>query len=713
MKKQLLLISSFAVSLLSAQNNEELNRQFERQRIENNSKFDTYVSKRFGTNRSPETLKQIELQRATLAGFLPDNRPYFLQAQDADQIKNSNSDFLQGGTITGLTGSFNGEGIKFTIFDGSTSSGVARVFAGHVFFNNLPNRITNKESSTVNYGDHATAVSSFIGAKDYPYTVTFTNGTTRQVNFKGIAPNSTIDAYAFGTSILDGETTQKTVYQKITQSQPNISNHSYGSNQGWADPQLINNEPSWVWNGAFASPNTSLDAQGTYLTDDRNYDQIVYNNPSYIIIKSAGNSFGEGPSAATSTYKKYYRDNSGNLVEFAPTDTLPQSNCALGYDCIGIGSLGKNIIVVGATDRITTNDGRYTASSDVVHSVYSSAGPRDDGGIKPDITAVGTDVASAWTDNNAIGGSKIDIGDGTSYSAPVVTGIVGLWTQINKQLFGGSLLNAASAKTLMVHSAKEAGNIGPDPQFGWGFIDAKKGAELLVGKSNNSIIFNDETLTSGVANVKTVKASGSEPLKVTISWIDPEFTNFTNQWSDIYNNRNSKLVNDLDLKITDTTTNTVYYPWKLDANNPMTPATKGDNVVDNVEQVVVDAPVAGRTYKIEITNKGILKNNTGGTAPQNYSVIVTGFTELLGTKDISNPLNNLAISPTITKDVTNILKAPKKSTFNVYDLTGKKLQSGTINNDKEQIDLSAYTKGIYIIEVKTDKDVISKKVIKE
>ncbi|MDW9381816.1 S8 family peptidase [Chryseobacterium sp. JV558] len=713
MKKQLLLISSLFVSLINAQNNEELNRKFEQQRTENNEKFDAYISKRYSTNKTPEVLKEIELQRTNLAGFLPDNRPYFFQAHDMDQIKNSNSDFLQGGTITGLTGSFNGEGIKFTIFDGSTSSGVARVFAGHVFFNNLPNRITNKESSTVNYGDHATAVSSFIGAKDYPYTVTFTNGTTRQVNFKGIAPNSTIDAYAFGTSVLDGETTQKTVFQKITTAQPNISNHSYGTNQGWADPQLINNEPSWVWNGAFSSPNNTFDAQGTYHTNDRDYDQIVYNNPSYIIVKSAGNSFGEGPSADTSTYKKYYKDNSGNLVEFTATDTLPQNNCAQGYDCIGIGSLGKNIIVVGAADRITTNDGRYTASSDVIHSVYSSAGPRDDGGIKPDITAVGTSVASAWTDNNATGGSKIDIGDGTSYSAPVVTGIVGLWTQINKQLFSGNLLNAASAKTLMVHSAKEAGNIGPDPQFGWGFIDAKKGAELLVGKSNNSIIFNDETLNSGVANVKTVKASGSEPLKVTISWIDPEFTNFTNQWSNIYNNRSSKLINDLDLKITDTTTNTVYYPWKLEANNPMTPATKGDNTVDNVEQVVIDAPVAGRTYKIEITNKGILKNNTGGNAPQNYSVIVTGFTEVLGTKDAANPLNNLAIAPTITKDFTNILKAPKKSTFNIYDLTGKKLQSGTINNEKETVDLSAYTKGIYIIEVKTDKDVISKKVIKE
>ncbi|MGE8432227.1 T9SS type A sorting domain-containing protein [Chryseobacterium joostei] len=63
--------------------------------------------------------------------------------------------------------------------------------------------------------------------------------------------------------------------------------------------------------------------------------------------------------------------------------------------------------------------------------------------------------------------------------------------------------------------------------------------------------------------------------------------------------------------------------------------------------------------------------------------------------------------------MTNILNAPKKSTFNVYDLSGKKLQSGNINSDKEAINLSSYTKGIYIIEVKTEKDVVAKKVIKE
>lgn len=713
MKKIFISISTLIISLTSAQNNNEiLARTFENQRIENSKKFDAYIAKRYGQNRNAEALKEIEKQRISLAGFI-ENKPYFYEAYDQDQIMNSNADYLQGGTISGLTGSFNGEGIKFTIFDGCSIPGTAaRVFDGHVFFNNATGRISNKEATTLIYGDHATSVAGFIGAKNFPYTVTLNNGTTRTVNFKGIAPNSKIDAYAFLQTTLPNESTPSTVFQKIIKAQPKISNHSYGGNYGWSEGQ-VSGQLAWIWNGAFSSPNSSFDAQGTYHNNDRDYDQIVYNNPSYIIVKSSGNSYGEGPIPGDTTHKNYYEDDNGNMVEFAATDTLPAGNCSQGYDCIGIGSLAKNIIVVGATDRITANEGRYTSSTDVIHSPYSSAGPRDDGGIKPDISAVGTSVASASTENSSTGTQGLTIGDGTSYSAPVVTGIIGLWTQINKQLFNNAELNAASAKTLMIHSASEAGNPGPDPHFGWGFINAKKGAELLVGKSNNTVIFSDEILNTEVANTKIVKAAGTEPLKVTISWIDPEFTNYTSQWGNVYNNRTSKLINDLDLRIIDTTDNTTYLPWKLDYNNPMT-ALKGDNTVDNVEQVIVDAPIAGRNYKIVINHKGTLKTNTGVTAPQNYSIIVTGYTEVLGTKESkAGVLSNLAVSPSVTKDVTNIMKAPKKSTFTIYDISGKKLYNGTINSDREVVDLSTYTKGIYIIEVKTDKDVVSKKIIKE
>ena len=690
---------------MNAQANDELMRTFEKQKNENNQKFDSYVSKRYGAAKTPEILKEIEDQRSNLAGFTPDGKPYFYKANDLDQIKNSNSDYLQNGTISGLTGSFNGENIKYTVFDGG------RAFAGHILFNNASNRVTNKEAATMNYSAHATAVTSFMGAKDYPYTITFQNGTTRVTNFRGIAQNSTFDNYSFQITTLPGNSTTSTVFEKIVLAQPKISNHSYGTNPGW-DKTTINNTDAWIWNGSFESPNNSADVQGTYFTNDQNYDNIVYSNPSYIIVKSAGNSYGMGPSG--NTLPKYYEDDNGNLVQFSATDTVPQNNCSLGYDCIGMGSLAKNIIIVGASDILTASDKRYAVASDVIKSSYSSAGPRDDGAIKPDIITTGTDVASASTAENTTGSNLVDVGSGTSYSGPIVTGIIGLWMQIYKQLFSNAELNAASAKTLMVHSASEAGTVGPDPWNGWGYINAKKGAELLVGKSNNTIIFNNETLNNGAPNQKIVTASGTEPLKVTISWIDPAYVVPSNPTlADIYNNRSSRLINDLDVRIIDTTDNTVYYPWKLNANAPMNPATKADNTVDNVEQVVIDAPVVGRNYKIVVTNKGNLVNNSGAGAPQNYSILVTGYSQqILATGEIIKN-NDIIITPTMTKDFVNILKAPQKSAFNIYDLSGKKLQSGTINSDRQTLDLSSYVKGIYIIEIKTDKNTVSKKIIKE
>ncbi len=701
MKKHLLLISALAVTLINAQNNDALKKEFARQNKENNEKFDAYVVRVYGTNIDSQKKKEIESLRSSLAGF-NFGIPYFLKENDTRQLLNSNSDLLNtSGNIVGLTGSFNGENIKYTIFDGG------RMYAAHSAFSNATGRVTNKESSAESFSDHATGVGSFIGGRDTPLT----SNNVPVGNAKGVASNSTMDSYSFNTTILPGATNTSTIFEKIVIAQPNISNHSYGIDTGWIEEYDSNGNLDYFLYNGFKSGNTFYDYQGTYNIDDRNYDMIVYNNPSYIIVKSAGNSFGSGPGGTGSTAPKYYRTSTGSAL-FSPTETLPANNCSLGYDCIGSGSLAKNIIVVGATNIITSNNNRYTAVGDVIHSSYSSAGPRDDGGIKPDISTVGTNVLSA-AEINSLGNSTWMSGSGTSFSAPIVTGIIGLWTQINKQLFNNSVLNASSAKVLTIHSASEAGNIGPDPQFGWGFINAKKGAELLVGKSNNTIIFKDETLTSGIKNSKTVKASGSEPLKVTISWIDPQYTTNFQSVADVSNNRTSKLINDLDLRIIDTTNNTIYYPWKLNANSPMTPATKADNTVDNVEQVVVDTPVAGRNYRIEINNKGILVNNAGTSAPQNYSIIVTGFNEVLGTQDITKSNNEITVVPTLAKDIVHVVKAPRKSIFTVYDLSGKKLQSGVINNDQEPINISSYANGVYIIEVKTDKALISKKVIKE
>ncbi|KMQ60027.1 secretion protein Por [Chryseobacterium angstadtii] len=697
MKKHLFLAAMLATLFVNAQKNDNLQRDFENQRIINSEKFDAYVSRNYASNKKDAKIQQeIEEKKSVLAGFLGDT-PYFYELHDIDQTKNSNSDFLQNGTVSGLNGSFNGENIKITVFDGG------RVFATHNVFNNAANRVTNKEANTMNYSAHATAVSSFIGGKSY---------ISNSKDIQGIAKNCTFDSYAFMTSTLPGNTSQSSVFQKIVTAQPKLSNHSYGTNLGWDYRPL---QGIWVWNGYYSN-GTSYNAQGTYLSNDENYDKIVYSNPSYVIVKSAGNSYGMIPPAGATN--KYYKDSLGNLVAFSSSDTnLPLKNCNSGYDCIGTGSLAKNIIVVGATNILTAADKRYTNASNVIKSSYSSAGPRDDGGIKPDITTVGTNVGHASTAEDTTGSSIYSSGSGTSYSGPIVAGIIGLWTQINKQLLSGAEFNAASAKVLTIHSASEAGNIGPDPHHGWGFINAKKGAELLVGKSNGTVIFSDEALTSGIANKKTVTASGSEPLKVTISWIDPAYKTPNYQtFAELHNVRTSTLVNDLDLRIIDTSNNTVYYPWKLDPANPLT-ATKADNKVDNVEQVVINAPVAGRSYRIEITNKGNLVNDAGANTSQNYAIMVTGHSTVARTSakpsEVANSSNSIVIAPTKTTSTVQVMNAPKKSVFNIYDLSGKKLSSGLINNEKESLDISTYPAAIYIIEVNTGKETVSKRVIKE
>src|SRR5690606_6177324 len=128
-----------------------------------------------------------------------------------------------------------------------------------------------------------------------------------------------------------------------------------------------------------------------------------------------------------------FDETTGKYIPFAETDVLPAKNCSQGYYCIGWGSLAKNIIVVGATDQLTTTGNIYTAPGDVVKASYSSAGPRRDGAIKPDISAVGSSHVVA-TYSTATNYSGYAAGSGTSFSAPVVSGVAGAVTELTRIL---------------------------------------------------------------------------------------------------------------------------------------------------------------------------------------------------------------------------------------------------------------------------------------
>ena len=76
------------------------------------------------------------------------------------------------------------------------------------------------------------------------------------------------------------------------------------------------------------------------------------------------------------------------------------------------------------------------------------------------------------------------------------------------------------------------------------------------------------------------------------------------------------LKNDLDLRLVDDG-GTMQFPWILNSADPAAAATKGDNVVDNIEKLEFDNPEP-RGYKLKVSHKGTL---VGGK--QDFSLIIT------------------------------------------------------------------------------------------
>lgn len=380
-----------------------------------------------------------------------------------------------------------------------------------------------------------------------------------------------------------------------------VSNHSYGLVTGWrlnTSRAGTDNNLKWEWYG-----DTTINAQkdykyGFYDTRTREWDRIAYNAPYYLIVNSAGNARGSnGPPAGTAYFF-------GSSNRTSTTPRAPQND----YDLISTYGTAKNILTVGAISVL--NNG-YNQLSDPRISSFSSWGPTDDGRIKPDIVGVGVSVFSTnSTTNNAYTALS-----GTSMSSPNVSGSLFLLQELyNKQT--NNFMRSSTLKGLVLHTADDAGNPGPDYQYGWGLLDMKQAAEVILNRDQTHQL-SERTLAPNETYTTQVVASGKGVLMATICWTDPEGV-ATNATTANFDNRTPKLLNDLDLRISDGTTESL--PWILDPNQPTANATRGDNIRDNVEQIIIPNAVPGRTYTITIKHKGTLTNNT-----QQYALIISGI----------------------------------------------------------------------------------------
>jgi len=698
MKKILLFLLGAGIPFLaSGQKTGKLTNKFEIQNQNNQNKFDQILVK-----NNVQITPKVADEKSRLAGFAGEI-PVFMETDDTRANRSANVVALQDGSLSGLNNTpIQGDEMNILIMDGG------KIFDKHNEFGAVngvitEQRIFDKENGAMSYAYHPTNVAGIIGAIGIGNSGTYGTGAARGVLTKVKFDNYTFSQTAGGTN-----------YQKLANAtNANISNHSYGINLGWVRITAGNTNSTYPQVGYYWVANYELNAEdtysGSYNTQDANFDAIVYDNPNQIVIKSTGNYYGIGPGTSDAKFK--WSGNQNKYVPFEAGDVIPPANCSNGYYCIGWGSLAKNVIGVGATDQLTTPNNIYISPADVVKASYSSAGPRRDGAVKPDLSAVGSNHYIAHY-TNATTYNSYATGNGTSYAAPIVSGVAGAVTEVTRNITGNSSFTykADEMKALLTHTANEAGNPGPDVWFGWGFVDATKAAQLVIDKKAGRAVFERNSLSSGVVYTKEVKGEQGIPLKATISWIDPAGIPFTTDY-DLQNNHSSKLINDLDLRIIDTSNNTVYYPWKLDVSDPMANATKGDNLVDNVEQVVLDNPVDGRIYRIEVFNKGILINDENMVANQDYALIITGYkTETLAVSD--DALKSVSVYPTKTKDIVNVLIPEGAKNISVFDMSGKQVLSIDAKS-YQTIDLSKLPNGTYIFNIVTEKGKISKKVIKE
>ena len=404
---------------------------------------------------------------------------------------------------------------------------------------------------------------------------------------KGMAFGTTLRAYDFRSDV-----------SEMSAAAPNllVSNHSYGSQAGWIFNDTRTTATKWEWWGDTTVSQTEDYKFGVYNESSRSWDQIAQNAPYYLIVKSAGNNHGSnGPGDG----QPYFFSTSNT------TSTVPRTKQD-GYDQISTYGTAKNILAVGA---VSTLDYGYNQASDVSLGGFSSWGPTDDGRIKPDIVGVGVSVFSTSSETD----SAYVVYSGTSMSSPNVAGSVLLLQELFAQRNGGRFLRASTLRGLVLHTADEAGNApGPDYRSGWGLLNAERAGRAILN-TDQSYLVAERTLNQSETYTLPVVSSGRGPLVVTICWNDP-----VGAATSALNDRSPRLINDLDIRINDG--KTTMQPWILDPANPANPATRGDNSRDNVEQVLIENPIPGKTYTLTITHKGTLS----GTK-QDYGLLISGI----------------------------------------------------------------------------------------
>ena len=420
---------------------------------------------------------------------------------------------------------------------------------------------------------------------------------------QGMAPGVRIAAYGWDDDV--AELAQRAAARPGEADKIYISNHSYGATCGW-DRQ----DDHYYWYGAWAEASSVEDLFGRYTDWSEQIDRVAYQAPYCLVFCAVGNDRQDNPTAGQSVFYSLDGGLTWNETSYDRGTCPPGDGEANeGYGTVNPLACAKNVMAVGAVADAVSSWGTPTRSLDeAAMTSFSVWGPTDDGRIKPDIVANGYLLTSASDESE----SSYLSASGTSSACANASGSAIILVDCYDTHFPGQAMPSSTLKGLIIHTADDLGNPGPDYQYGWGLMNTDAAADLIKRQSERpgGSYLLEETLHQAQARHEFRIASyGWAPLRLTLCWTDPP-----GQAADEHDEANPRLVNDLDLRVT-APDGSVLEPFVLDRTHPSVPATTGDNTVDTVEQIHIELPQAG-PYSVTVSHKGHLADEV-----QSYCLI--------------------------------------------------------------------------------------------
>lgn len=501
----------------------------------------------------------------------------------------------------------------------------------------------------VGHGTHVAGILAGSGSRSSTVK-TPPDGSETNANFRGMAPAARIFTLPF-QAYPEVSRGLNDTYLQQTAARTNIA-----MSRRPAGPMVSNN--SWGYTGEteYDSSSASYDAAVRDALDD------VAGAQSLIFVFAAGNS-GEGTDQG----------------EGGQANSIPSPANA------------KNVIAVGAVEQLRniTTSASSTNDDDTVNTnaiflgvsdssdqiaAFSSRGnvgigtEGEFGRFKPDVVAPGTFViaprAKEWKLENDLDTNspqyeilrKVNeplapsyrYESGTSQAAPAVSGLLALMQEFFEQRLPLSLRRTNSPalmKALLINGARPVGSF-YDYQVqnsinyqGWGLPNITNSLpSMLLNQPETAwpIRMVDQSATNAVATGQSrswqvnVSTNAQDiPMRVTLVWTDPP------------GNPNAaiKLVNDLDLVVSNTVSGEVYYGNDIQAGSDFSHPTLPDETpildnVNNVENVFIPTPASTNLVVTVVGRRvNVTANQTYNAATGQPNDVVQDFALVISTDD--------------------------------------------------------------------------------